>query len=177
MFLKFTQCDLLEKRCSYSFGSFILYASLTEPSNTVLPFCFSSPCQRPLSAVHPAWPQLVPTVYRDCHQAHGGLNKGGSVPFVLSRIDNAPLAQTELKAGGLLDEHGGGGRGFDLTNLTARVRKLENGTMRKMEKEVKKRVPCYEQYLFKATCGHWIQVLQCHSLALKGPLRANRFTE
>lgn len=125
--------------------------SLTELSNTVLPFCFTSPCQRPLSAVHPAWPQLVPTVYRDCHQAHGGLNKGGSVPFVLSRIVSAPLAQTELEAGGLSEERR---EGFDLTNLTARVRKLENE--RNGKGSEKERVYSYEQYLFKSICSRWL---------------------
>lgn len=49
----------------------------------VLFLCFSSPPQRPLSAAHPGRPQPVPTVYWDCHRAHGGSNKGGSVPIVL----------------------------------------------------------------------------------------------
>lgn len=56
-----------------------------------LPFCFISPCQRPLSAAHPSWPQLVPTVYQGCHRGLGRLNKGGSVSFVPSKIVSAPM--------------------------------------------------------------------------------------
>lgn len=54
-------------------------------------FSTSPPCQRPLSAAYPAWPLPVPTVYWDCHQTHGGRNKGGSVLIVLSRIVSPSL--------------------------------------------------------------------------------------
>lgn len=79
----------------------------------VLLFCFSSPCQRPLSTAHPAWPQPVPTVYCGCHQAHGGPNKGGSVSIVLPRIARLFLAQTELRARGCQRST----REFDLTAM------------------------------------------------------------
>lgn len=56
----------------------------------VLLYCFSSPRQRPLSAAHPAWPLPVPTVYCDCHQAHGGPTKGGLFPLSCPGL-SAPL--------------------------------------------------------------------------------------
>lgn len=90
-------------------------------------FSFSSPSQRPLSAAHTAWPQSVPTIYCDCHQAHGGQHKGGSVPIVLYRIVDPSLS--------MLEEH----RGFGLTNPTAtgmRVSEVERESETEGEEDV-----------------------------------------
>lgn len=125
----------------------------------VLLFCFSSPCQRPLSAAHTVWPQPVPTVYCDCHQAHGGPNKGGSVPIVLPRIVSPSLGTNWAKYWGLLEEH----RGFDFTDLTARLREEENKrkTMRRREKERKMKSYNRNQGLFKSPIGNCCNVNTC----------------
>ena len=86
-------------------GTFCVCCRKIQTLLFVLLFCFSSPCQRPLSVAHPAWPQPVPTVYCDCHQAYGGPNKGGSVPIVLPRFVNHSLGTNSATHWGLVEEH------------------------------------------------------------------------
>lgn len=119
-------------------------------------FSTSPPCQRPLSAAYPAWPLPVPTVYWDCHQTHGGRNKGGSVLIVLSRIVSPSLGTNRTEGWGLFEEHWGHLTSPDLQ------KGHENETMRKSkESEKERKMYSYNPEPFKSSIGNCCYVNTC----------------
>lgn len=95
-------------------------------------------------------------LFTDCHQTHGGRNKGGSVLIVLSRIVSPSLGTNRTEGWGLFEEHWGHLTSPDLQ------KGHENETMRKSkESEKERKMYSYNPEPFKSSVGNCCYVNTC----------------